>query len=141
MAPVGQSADGQWLALADDSWIATSLVAGAPVGLAVVPAPEAAAAAQAAEPVATAAPEAPALGETQAGAADGAPWPEYTCEENPSPPPNPACPIKGNITGEHIYHMPGQRDYCKTVVDESKGERWFCSPQEAEAAGWRAAQR
>lgn len=33
--------------------------------------------------------------------------------------------IKGNINskGEKIYHCPGQRDYKKTVIDESDGER------------------
>jgi micrococcal nuclease len=72
----------------------------------------------------------------------GSPWPAYTCTENPSPPPDPACPIKGNISsGGQIFHVPGQRDYCKTVIDLSKGERWFCSEAEAVAAGWRAALR
>jgi endonuclease YncB( thermonuclease family) len=51
------------------------------------------------------------------------------------------CLIKGNINskGEHIYHVPGQRYYDKTQIDESKGERWFCSEQEAVVAGWRKA--
>jgi hypothetical protein len=51
-----------------------------------------------------------------------------------------SCLIKGNIsvaTGEKIYHVPGQRDYEKTVITQSKGERWFCSEAEAVAAGWR----
>jgi len=49
------------------------------------------------------------------------------------------CLIKGNISssGEKIYHMPGQRYYDKTVIDENKGERWFCSEDEAVSAGWR----
>ncbi|MEI9403151.1 thermonuclease family protein [Mesorhizobium argentiipisi] len=50
------------------------------------------------------------------------------------------CRIKGNIstnTGERIYHMPGQKYYSSTVVTPSKGERWFCSEAEAQAAGWR----
>jgi micrococcal nuclease len=72
----------------------------------------------------------------------GSQWPAYTCTENPSPPPDPACPIKGNISsGGQIFHVPGQRDYCRTVIDLSKGERWFCSEAEAVAAGWRAALR
>jgi endonuclease YncB( thermonuclease family) len=51
------------------------------------------------------------------------------------------CLIKGNINskGEHIYHVSGQRYYDRTQIDESKGERWFCSEQEAIAAGWRKA--
>ena len=56
----------------------------------------------------------------------------YTCDK---------C-IKGNISssGEKIYHFPGCRDYDKTVITESKGERWFSSEAEAKAAGWRRAQ-
>lgn len=50
-----------------------------------------------------------------------------------------SCAIKGNIAsdGEKIYHVPGQRFYDKTVIDESKGERWFCSESDAQAVGWR----
>lgn len=53
------------------------------------------------------------------------------------------CAIKGNINskGRRIFHVPGQMDYAKTKISEQKGERWFCSPAEAIAAGWRAAQR
>jgi len=52
--------------------------------------------------------------------------------------------IKGNIsqsTGEKIYHVPGGEFYDKTVVDEAAGERWFCTEQEAVAAGWRRSKR
>lgn len=57
--------------------------------------------------------------------------------------PPPSCIIKGNISssGEKIYHMPGQRDYDKTVIDPSKGERWFCTEAEAIANGWRRAEQ
>lgn len=57
--------------------------------------------------------------------------------------PYPGRDIKGNISssGEKIYHVPGQRDYAKTVIDESKGERWFATEAEAQAAGWRKAKR
>jgi endonuclease YncB( thermonuclease family) len=53
--------------------------------------------------------------------------------------PKPNCLIKGNINakGEHIYHMPGQRFYDKTVIDESKRERWFCTEGDAIEHGWR----
>ncbi len=49
------------------------------------------------------------------------------------------CTIKGNISssGEKIYHMPGQRYYEQTKVDEGKGERWFCNENEAVSSGWR----
>jgi hypothetical protein len=47
------------------------------------------------------------------------------------------CRIKGNISGSgHIYHVPGSASYNATRIDTSKGERWFCSEEEAEAAGW-----
>ena len=52
-----------------------------------------------------------------------------------------SCKIKGNISSsdEKIYHLPGCGSYEKTVIDESAGEQWFCSEQEAVAAGWRKA--
>lgn len=52
-----------------------------------------------------------------------------------------ACVIKGNINlqGEKIYHMIGCASYDKTVIDESAGEKWFCTEQEALDAGWRKA--
>jgi hypothetical protein len=57
----------------------------------------------------------------------------------PPPPPSDDCPIKGNISKSgKIYHMPGGDDYHRTRIDESKGERWFCTEHDARAAGWRA---
>lgn len=52
-----------------------------------------------------------------------------------------SCTIKGNISSddEKIFHVIGCDYYNKTVIDESKGERWFCSEQDALAAGWRKA--
>ncbi|TFG89079.1 MAG: thermonuclease family protein [Hyphomicrobiales bacterium] len=49
------------------------------------------------------------------------------------------CDIKGNINArsERIYHVPGGRWYEQTKIDESRAERWFCSEEEAWAAGWR----
>lgn len=54
---------------------------------------------------------------------------------------NSECVIKGNIStnGEKIYHVPGCGSYAKTVIDEDKGERWFCVESDAENAGWRKA--
>jgi len=49
------------------------------------------------------------------------------------------CVIKGNISTEKIYHLPGCASYEDTVIDESAGERWFCTEEEALAAGWRKA--
>jgi hypothetical protein len=53
--------------------------------------------------------------------------------------PSPSCVIKGNISmsGERIYHVPGQRYYDETRIKPAYGERWFCSEEEARAAGWR----
>ncbi len=53
------------------------------------------------------------------------------------------CDIKGNISkkGERIYHVPGQRFYDETRISAGKGERWFCSEQEARQAGCRRAMR
>lgn len=52
------------------------------------------------------------------------------------------CAIKGNVNraGERIYHVPGQRDYNRTVINGPE-ERMFCTEAEARAAGWRPAQR
>jgi hypothetical protein len=52
------------------------------------------------------------------------------------------CNVKGNIsfdTGEKIYHLPGDEFYTQTVINTDYGERWFCTPEEAEANGWRRA--
>ena len=53
------------------------------------------------------------------------------------------CAIKGNVNGkgEHIYHLPFQHFYRRVNIDEIKGERWFCTEQEAREAGWRRALR
>jgi endonuclease YncB( thermonuclease family) len=57
----------------------------------------------------------------------------------PAPSTPAGCRIKGNISDNgKIYHLPGSEHYDDTRIDESKGERWFCSEQEARAAGWRA---
>lgn len=52
------------------------------------------------------------------------------------------CQIKGDIgeDGERLYHLPGESRYGWVWISEAKGERWFCSAEEAEAAGWRAVQ-
>jgi len=49
------------------------------------------------------------------------------------------CLIKGNISkeGEKIYHLPSCPDYNNTKIEEEKGEKWFCTEEEAIKAGWR----
>jgi endonuclease YncB( thermonuclease family) len=52
------------------------------------------------------------------------------------------CTIKGNVNrkGERIYHLPGGRDYAKVNM-RAPEKRWFCSEDEAKAAGWRPVMR
>lgn len=58
------------------------------------------------------------------------------------PVPDQTCAIKGNISNNgRIFHLPGNENYARTRIDTSRGERWFCSAAEAQAAGWRAARR
>tara|TARA_Y100001934_G_C12317367_1_gene758230 strand:- start:564 stop:1154 length:591 start_codon:yes stop_codon:yes gene_type:complete len=49
------------------------------------------------------------------------------------------CDIKGDVNndGEKIYHFPGQQMYDATVINPKHGETWFCSYEEAKAAGWK----
>jgi hypothetical protein len=59
------------------------------------------------------------------------------CPTEPTPLPA-ECTIKGNISRSgRIYHMPSSRDYDKVVINRDKGERYFCSEEEARACGWR----
>lgn len=52
------------------------------------------------------------------------------------------CDIKGNISAVgRVYHQSGQSDYDRTRIDVARGERWFRSEADAQAAGWRAARR
>ncbi len=52
------------------------------------------------------------------------------------------CPIKGQVTGqERVYVVPGTPDYERLRVQPSRGDRWFCSEQDAASAGFKAAQR
>jgi endonuclease YncB( thermonuclease family) len=57
--------------------------------------------------------------------------------------PSPDCTIKGNVnrSGECIFHTPTSRWYAKIQMKISKGTRWFCSVEEAEAAGCRETKR
>lgn len=52
----------------------------------------------------------------------------------------PQCNIKGNIDknarGRKIYYYPGCAQYEFTVIEKDMGEEWFCSKEEAEAAGY-----
>lgn len=61
---------------------------------------------------------------------------EYSGSEAPA--------IKGNIearTGDRVYHVPGGLFYTTTEIDESQGDRWFCTEADALAAGWKKSKR
>jgi hypothetical protein len=51
--------------------------------------------------------------------------------------------IKGNINakGQKIYHTEKSGQYSRVLIEESKGERYFCTEEEALAAGWVAAKK
>lgn len=52
------------------------------------------------------------------------------------------CRIKGNISDSgKLYHLPGSPDYERTRIDPARGERWFCTEQQAREQGWRRAGR
>lgn len=47
------------------------------------------------------------------------------------------CPIKGRIyKGRKYYVLPGTSEYGRIRIQSRRGERWFCSEEEAVAAGW-----
>lgn len=50
------------------------------------------------------------------------------------------CLIKGSYRrdkGTKIYHLPECYNYEKIVINEREGDRWFCTEEEAKAAGFR----
>lgn len=50
---------------------------------------------------------------------------------------NPDCQIKGNINhGEKFYFTPACRNYYQVIIDESFGDKWFCTEQEAQLEGF-----
>ena len=53
------------------------------------------------------------------------------------------CLIKGNISssGEKIYHIPEGQYYSRTKITKNKGEKWFCSEEDAIKMGWRKSKR
>lgn len=49
------------------------------------------------------------------------------------------CPIKGLVRSEgRVYAMPWSEGYAARTIRPVKGERWFCSEDEARSAGFRA---
>ena len=49
------------------------------------------------------------------------------------------CQIKGKITrgGKKVFYLPSSQQYPLVDIRETKGDRWFCTEQDARAAGWR----
>ena len=49
------------------------------------------------------------------------------------------CPVKGPILSSRgkVYLMPWSRKYARYRIRARRGERWFCSEQEAIEAGWK----
>src|SRR5262249_52155249 len=56
--------------------------------------------------------------------------------------PSPNCLINRTVNrnAERIYHRPGSTHYAEVNMN-SPEKRWFCSEEEAQAAGWRRALR
>lgn len=63
--------------------------------------------------------------------------------ETDNPPSDSSCLIKGNIS-EHgygkTYFPPGCANYKRTKIDFEKGDMYFCTEEEAEAAGFKKAE-
>ncbi len=53
--------------------------------------------------------------------------------------PSQACDIKGIVSnkGERVYLVRSDPEHADIEVDQARGERLFCSDDEAELAGWR----
>lgn len=126
---------GDWLLLGNGLWISADLVVNTPaVPVAeVTPTP----------PLRSAAPPAgvPSRGGTTSGQQTNPN--AFNCIGGCAVPPDPSCAIKGNVNSkkEKIYHLPGQRDYNRTDIKPEEGDRWFCTEEEARAAGFRRALR
>lgn len=49
------------------------------------------------------------------------------------------CPIKGRVlSGGKVYILPWSRSYDKYSVRDGRGDRWFCSEDEARSDGWKS---
>lgn len=64
---------------------------------------------------------------------------EKSHAEQNSPPKDTECLVKGNISNQGFgkkYLFPGCPNYNRTRIDTRKGERYFCTEQEAQNAGF-----
>jgi endonuclease YncB( thermonuclease family) len=57
----------------------------------------------------------------------------------PADSPAEVCDVKGIVTdkGNHVYYVPTDANYADITVSPDRGERMFCSDDEAELAGWK----
>jgi endonuclease YncB( thermonuclease family) len=68
-------------------------------------------------------------------------WREIVWEEAKRAAPE-GCPIKGHVrASDRIYAMPWADGYSGAKVRTVKGDRWFCSEDEARAAGFKRSSR
>lgn len=52
------------------------------------------------------------------------------------------CPIKGQNSGNaRVYVLPWASQYDRIQINTRRGDRWFCSEDEAKSAGWKIAGR
>jgi endonuclease YncB( thermonuclease family) len=65
----------------------------------------------------------------------------FSCPNGCVQQPSPTCIIKGEVTstGERIYYTFASPEYNFIVVQPENGDRYFCSEDEARAAGFRSA--
>lgn len=126
---VARNPAGDWYQLGDGSWIAAFLVVGAPSDVAVVDVP-------------VSAPVAAPLVEQPVTESVSPTNPPFTCNGGCAEPPDPSCRIKGNFNGsggDQIFHQPDGRWYDITDIVPAEGDVWFCTAEEARAAGYREA--
>lgn len=68
-------------------------------------------------------------------------WRQRRWEEAKKSSPD-GCPIKGYVrTAGRMYTMPWSQDYARGKLRTVKGERWFCSEDDARAAGFKLSSR
>jgi endonuclease YncB( thermonuclease family) len=62
-----------------------------------------------------------------------------TPADGPADSPAEVCDVKGIVTdlGNRVYYVPTDNNYDDKTVSADRGERMFCSDDEAELAGWK----
>lgn len=65
------------------------------------------------------------------------PTPDPRCRDGCETPP-PGCVVKGDVEndGTRYFYLPNDEGYARIVVEITKGDRWFCALNDAQAAGW-----